>query len=71
LSRKQATRTKPDPNLEALGYIAEEDFARMLRVKPKTLLNRHDLPPRYKLGRLSVRKLDEVRAWIARRAVAK
>jgi hypothetical protein len=59
-----------EQELAELGYMSDEKLARILRVKPKTLYSRPDLPARHKLGRENVRRIDDVKAWMARRAVA-
>jgi len=37
--------------LEQLGYMPEEKLATILEIKVVSLRNRHDLPPRHKLGK--------------------
>lgn len=69
--RSKAAREQQERDLAQMGYMLDERFANMINVKPKTLHSRSDFPARHKLGRLSVRKIDDVKAWLARRAVAR
>lgn len=67
-SRQPSAQKQGEALLRELGFTPEEALAGMLRVTPKTLRNRRDLPMRHKLGRRSVYRTADVQAWLARRA---
>lgn len=68
-SRPPSEQKQGEALLRELGFLPEEALAGLLRVSPKTLRNRRDLPVRHKLGRRCVYKVADVQAWMARRAV--
>jgi hypothetical protein len=58
--------------LAELGYMSAEKFgSRILGIAGKTMANRRDLPTKHKIGRENVYAISDVKAWIARRAVAR